>query len=869
MTDGLLTEGDGGTEIRTLHIAQDGLPHLACHRALVEMAGDVHRGHQQAASGYVGLYQHAQLTADVPGVDGLYGRLIVARQLHQVHHLRLVEQLPPVQVRPVVGREVIAEQGVRLVDVAPRGVRWAHLEPRRIPEDGQIGLLDIAAKGDPSGSRQQHRAARTEGTQGFVIEGRGDEGLPFPTLAVSEWRFGIDPEIPVILEVLGHLHGERQFGRTLKGIEGKLDDAQGMALANGEIGRRQLAAGVETQRVVGDDIVDRYVGDGTPQCIVALDGNAQRVAIGIDELGEACQQDDRIAEFAPLGRRAVALLAPEGIEHPFERRALAAVVVEPQQLESAVVTRPQVALYLVLVAERLQLAAGMQELLGHRRHAAVSEQVAEYLEVLSFVGTAVLTDLLEVGEGAPLPLLVCHDGRAVGHRVLVVAREAYLLVVVVGRLWCPAVPVKSSCPTLHVVLRTAVPCPSATDGRAAVDLRGIIGVHLPHPVVGIGDPVAGRLIAGSHHHERRMIAVGVDDALRLVEQILVDIHAATQLDAMIGPRRTFRLQVDAQLVGRLEGSLWRAIAVETHHVEPVLLALTQDAQPLVNVRRGIARIGEEAVLYRTTNERRHAVDVELWPLDGDVAQAERRLIDIIAGIDHQTVDHGRELAPRIHLRVHVYVVLYLLAAVEFDEGCRQDGMHVRAPFAVDLADEAVLLDLHDVDAAQECVGMILEVDYHMGLPVPYVGIYPDATDIDFLRSCLQFQASCDAVPVALRLVGDAVRVLSHADILYTIIYFNSYLIVASHVDVLRDVVDMGRGEAHLVAHFMPVDEERRLYVRTFEEERHTLIFPCLRDIDGTPIPGIAYIVSLGREEEGELHVALMPVFLHRRVVEIG
>ena len=93
------------------------------------MAVDVHRRHQQLALQHLRLDEHAQLTADVPRIDGLDGRLIVRWQFHQVHHLGTIEKFPPVQVAPVVGGEIVLEERMVSVDIGSCGVRRTHLEP--------------------------------------------------------------------------------------------------------------------------------------------------------------------------------------------------------------------------------------------------------------------------------------------------------------------------------------------------------------------------------------------------------------------------------------------------------------------------------------------------------------------------------------------------------------------------------------------------------------------------------------------------------------------------------------------------------------------------------------------------------------------
>ena len=80
----------------------------------------------------------------MPRVDRLDDGLIVRRELGEINALGTVGQFPPLEVLPVVGREV-AEDGVVGLYVGARGVRWLHLEPRGVPENGQEAMDDVVA----------------------------------------------------------------------------------------------------------------------------------------------------------------------------------------------------------------------------------------------------------------------------------------------------------------------------------------------------------------------------------------------------------------------------------------------------------------------------------------------------------------------------------------------------------------------------------------------------------------------------------------------------------------------------------------------------------------------------------------------------
>ena len=166
--------------------------------------------------------------------------------------------------------------------------------------------------------------------------------------------------------------------------------------------------------IVGDVEVGLHTTNLRIVGIIDLDGHTERVVGGIDELGETSQCHQRTAELTPVAGRAVAFLAPEHVEHARKRGALSAVVVQAEELEARIVLGAQVALNLIFIAERLQLTAGIKEFPCLRGHAVVAQQVAEHLEVAGFIHARVLRNLIQVGEGTPLSLLMGNDRRVVG-----------------------------------------------------------------------------------------------------------------------------------------------------------------------------------------------------------------------------------------------------------------------------------------------------------------------------------------------------------------------------------------------------------------------------------------------------------------------
>ena len=144
-------------------------------------------------------------------------------------------------------------------------------------------------------------------------------------------------------------------------------------------------------------------------------------------------------------------------------------------------------------------------------------------------------------------------------------------------------------------------------------------------------------------------------------------------------------------------------------------------------------------------------------------------------------------------------------------------------------------------------------------------IDPDPLDTHQRRLGTEFHLSDDAVPVALRLVRHAVRVLTHTDILDAIVHTDGNRVPLSRQEIFRHVVLMGRGQRHLMPHPLAINEDGGLDMSTLQEERHALSLPILGDVDRTAIPGIADEVLLRRQEEGELDVALPTILFHPRV----
>ena len=253
--------------------------------------------------------------------------------------------------------------------------------------------------------------------------------------------------------------------------------------------------------------------------------------------------------------------------------------------------------------------------------------------------------------------------------------------------------------------------------------------------------------------------------------------------------------------------------MEPHVVETVLLAFLKDTQPLVDIRRRIAGFGETAVLHRAAQVERSSVEHQPTVLNTDVTQAESHIHRHAFIVDGVLIKPGMELIPKHHVLRQRQIV-----AVVVDDNLYFPGIQMR--------------------------------DY------PFT---PDD------GSCLQFDTPHHTVPVALRLVGNAVGVLSHTDIFNAIIDTHSNFVPLSATDVSRHIVAMRYRQRHVMPHLVAIDIDGGLDMRPLDEQRDAAMVPIFGNVYRTLIPCRPDVMALGSQEERELHRTLLTVALHVRV----
>ena len=330
-----------------------------------------------------------------------------------------------------------------------------------------------------------------------------------------------------------------------------------------------------------------------------------------------------------------AFLFPEHVEGSYNGCALSAVVVETKKLEAGISRCAEVAFDVVFICQKLQSAACLEKAVCHICHTSSGKEVFEDVEVGCLVYACIEWAFTKVGKGAPLPQLVCHE-RCVSHLFYSAVGEGIVdkCIVwctfcgevtgtqhqrqeIVCRLWCRLVPCETSCPTLYVIVAVGIPRPSATYRCSAIDATVVARMVPPvNKVAAPCHPVAGRLVAGSKHTEGRMVAVLAYHALCLFKQITVDGHASTEFYAMVGPRRSFGLKIQSELVGCTKGSFGRAIGMETYMVYAIFLALCEYPRPRSFVGGRIASKREAAVVHSASQPYRLAVEVKLSSAEG-------------------------------------------------------------------------------------------------------------------------------------------------------------------------------------------------------------------------------------------------------------
>ena len=117
-------------------------------------------------------------------------------------------------------------------------------------------------------------------------------------------------------------------------------------------------------------------------------------------------------------------------------------------------------------------------------------------------------------------------------------------------------------------------------------------------------------------------AIVLTHAFGIAGRIVVLVRIWLHLHPVVDPQ-AFRLNIDTQFVGRLEGRLGWTPRVKPHLVEAVFLVDAENLPPGVHVAGGMAANRGARAIEIAVNEGRPAVDGQMLPEMPDRAKAER------------------------------------------------------------------------------------------------------------------------------------------------------------------------------------------------------------------------------------------------------
>ena len=243
------------------------------------------------------------------------------------------------------------------------------------------------------------------------------------------------------------------------------------------------------------------------------------------------------------------------------------------------------------------MARCLEPVLGTVEQTFLLEVGTHSLQVERVERTRVAVDLLDVGIDRILPDLVGDDGHrdALG-RGIIVAVECRRFGIEDILSAHPSVVGPLGDEVLVLGLGMAAMTLLEGERGGGVEMARIAHLHLGDE--GIEEvEVVLQLVAHTEQAERRMIAVVADDALVFVTQEVIDRAVAAQVG---GPDGQLHTEIEAHLVGHLEGGIGRTPRMETQMIEPPFPGCLEHLLPTCLVGGRTAREREDAAFERTT-----------------------------------------------------------------------------------------------------------------------------------------------------------------------------------------------------------------------------------------------------------------------------
>ena len=133
---------------------------------------------------------------------------------------------------------------------------------------------------------------------------------------------------------------------------------------------------------------------------------------------------------------------------------------------------------------------------------------------------------------------------------------------------------------------------------------------------------------------------------------------------------------------------------------------------------------------------------------------------------------------------------------------------------------------------------------------------------------MQTDASYNAVPVSLGLVGYAVRIRSDIDFFDTIIHPDGDS-TFSGTDITGYIILMGNAKTILHSCLLSVHPYGCFYMGTFQKQQNTFTFPVGRYIHLFLIPSSSYIMFVGSQKEWKFNITFFTVFFHVWIIIVG
>ena len=308
------------------------------------------------------------------------------------------------------------------------------------------------------------------------------------------------------------------------------------------------------------------------------------------------------------------------------------IVLKVEQLKSRHVLRAEVHLDVGTIEERRPSARGTEEVVGLTHHARLAQTLTEHFEIAWGEHSGVFAHFLIVRVHLELPRFVADDRERTGIDCLIKV-HASVGIAVVDVATIVGVGKGEGATSVGVELLVALPTRSAGSeivhtvfpsliAQIEVGAKGekLVGTDSTEHIDKVLHllNITPKLVAQCHHHERWMVAVGLQNFLALVEQIA---HEAFILRIEIAPERQFGLQVDTQFVGSLETSLGWTPRMEAIVVDAIVLGHSEIVLPRSYVHRNMTCEWEHAGIMLTTKESLMSIHIELLSTSVEIYKA--------------------------------------------------------------------------------------------------------------------------------------------------------------------------------------------------------------------------------------------------------